>query len=122
MMWVKLTLPPRARRRWLLMMIRLSAISLAGTARTLVAVGISSEACMLVTTLAGAPRSTVTAASAEAVGATVGLVQAGRLAGAGSAGLLATGVVSAGVAAGAGLASWAGRASWAGLVSSGALC
>ena len=39
MMWVKLTLPPRARRRWLLMTTRLSAISFAGTARTLVAVG-----------------------------------------------------------------------------------
>ncbi len=62
-------------------MIRLSASSLAGTARTLVAVGISSEACMLVTTLAGAPRSTVTWASADAVGATAGLVQAGVAAG-----------------------------------------
>src|SRR6185503_14271435 len=87
------------------MMIRLSAISLAGTARTLVAVGISSEACMLVTTLAGAPRSTVTAASAEAVGATVGLVQAGRLTALGSAG----GFAAAGAAsAAAGVAGWVG--------------
>ena len=39
MRWVKLTLPPRARRRWLLITTRLSASSLAGTARTLVAVG-----------------------------------------------------------------------------------
>src|SRR3954464_14354306 len=85
MMWVKLTLPPRARRRWLLMMIRLSASNLAGTARTLVAVGISSEACMLVTTLAGAPRSTVACASAAAVGATGALAQAGVVAGAAAA-------------------------------------
>src|SRR4051794_4696227 len=63
------------------MMIRLSASSLAGTARTLVAVGISSEACMLLTTRAGAPRNT--AALAPAPGATAGSVQdgAGRLAG-----------------------------------------
>ena len=39
MMWVKLTLPPRWRARWLLMTMRLSTISLAGTVRTLVAVG-----------------------------------------------------------------------------------
>ena len=45
MRWVKLTLPPRARRRWLLITMRLSASSLAGTARTLVAVGTSSDAC-----------------------------------------------------------------------------
>ncbi len=54
---VKLTLPPRPRRRWLLMTMRLSAISFAGTARTLVAVGSASEACMLLTTRAAAPRS-----------------------------------------------------------------
>src|SRR6185503_21250435 len=67
---------PRARRRWLLMMIRLSASSLAGTARTLVAVGISSEACMLLTTRAAAPRSTE--ACSPATGATAGSVQDGR--------------------------------------------
>ena len=37
--WVKETLPPRARARWLLMTIRLSQSSLTGTERTLVAVG-----------------------------------------------------------------------------------
>ncbi len=56
MMWVKLTLPPRARRRWLLITTRLSAMSLAGTARTLVAVGTLSDACMFATTRAAAPR------------------------------------------------------------------
>ncbi len=59
------------------MMIRLSESSFAGTARTLVAVGISSEACMLLTTRAGAPRSTE--ASEPATGATAGSVQDGRL-------------------------------------------
>src|SRR5882757_8617434 len=67
MMWVKETLPPRLRRRWLLMTIRLSAISFAGTARTLEAVGTASEASMLVTTRAAAPRSVVVLASAGAV-------------------------------------------------------
>ena len=56
MRWVKLTLPPRERARWLLMTMRLSTSSLAGTARTLVAVGTASEASMLVTTRALAPR------------------------------------------------------------------
>ena len=50
-------LPPRPRARWLLMTMRLSTISLAGTARTEVAVGTSSEASMLVTTRAAGPRS-----------------------------------------------------------------
>ena len=39
MRWVKLTLPPRPRARWLLITMRLSTSSFAGTARTLVAVG-----------------------------------------------------------------------------------
>lgn len=47
---------PRVRLRWLLMTIRLSIISLAGMARTLVAVGTSSEADMFLTTAAAAPR------------------------------------------------------------------
>src|SRR3954453_7394106 len=54
---VKETLPPRERARWLLMTTRLSASSLAGTARTLVAVGTVSDAFMFFTTLAAAPRS-----------------------------------------------------------------
>src|SRR5829696_860238 len=56
MMWVKLTLPPRLRARWLLMTMRLSMRSFAGTARTDVAVGTCSELSMFVTTRALAPR------------------------------------------------------------------
>src|SRR5579875_424961 len=60
MMWVKLTLPPRARRRWLLMTIRLSIISFAGMVRTLVAVGIDSDASMFTARVFAMPRSGVT--------------------------------------------------------------
>src|SRR6478736_9948816 len=66
MRWVKLTFPPRPRARWLLMTMRLSTISLAGTARTEVAVGTSSEASMLVTTRAAGPRSFWTSSMASA--------------------------------------------------------
>ena len=44
--WVKEILPPRLRLSWLLTTVRLSISSLAGTARTLVAVGTSSETDM----------------------------------------------------------------------------
>src|SRR5215467_12295239 len=54
--WVKLTLPPRPRARWLLITIRLSAISFAGTARTQVAVGTASDASMFATMRAATPR------------------------------------------------------------------
>src|SRR3954449_8611056 len=57
MRWVNDTLPPRPRRRWLLMTTRLSISSLAGMARTLVAVGTARLASMLLTTRAAAPRS-----------------------------------------------------------------
>jgi hypothetical protein len=57
MMCVKLTLPPRERARWLLMTMRLSMSSFAGTERTDVAVGTSSEDSMLVTSHSLAPRS-----------------------------------------------------------------
>src|SRR5882757_4659180 len=60
MRWVKEILPPRVRFRWLLITTRLSASSLAGTARTLVAVGMLSEACMFLTTVFAEPRSCVT--------------------------------------------------------------
>src|SRR5690242_15440695 len=63
MMWVKLTLPPRERARWLLITTRLSISSLAGTARTLVAVGTWRLDSMLVTTRAEAPRSGLTSPS-----------------------------------------------------------
>src|SRR5688572_30812564 len=62
-MWVKLTLPPRVRAMWLLMTMRLSIISFAGTVRTLVAVGIVSEASMLVASVLVIPRSGVTTSS-----------------------------------------------------------
>ena len=48
--------PPRFRLRKLLITIRLSAINFAGTARTEVAVGTSSEEVMFFTTVAAAPR------------------------------------------------------------------
>src|SRR3954463_16097913 len=63
-MCVKLILPPRVRRSWLLMTTRLSASSFAGTARTLVAVGTVSEAFMFLTTSDAAPRSVVATPSA----------------------------------------------------------
>ena len=69
MMWVKLTLPPRLRARWLLMTMRLSMSSLAGTARTLVAVGTSREDSMFVTTRALAPRIGTSSPSVMVVGA-----------------------------------------------------
>src|SRR4051794_41112211 len=63
MRWVKDTLPPRLRARWLLTTTRLSMSSLAGTARTLVAVGTVRLCSMLVTTRTAAPRSGVVCAS-----------------------------------------------------------
>src|SRR5688500_3430612 len=63
MMWVKDTFPPRERFRWLLMTTRLSMSSLAGMARTLVAVGTCSDDSMLLTTRALAPRSGLTSFS-----------------------------------------------------------
>ena len=93
------------------MTMRLSIISLAGIARTLVAVGTSSEADMFFTTAAAAPRSTC-ASSPSAVGV-AGFACAGLgLAGATSV-LAAGGCVTAGGAsalAGAGSA-FAGAAS-----------
>src|SRR6476620_12656415 len=60
MRWVNDTLPPRERARWLLMTTRLSMSSLAGPARSLVAVGTVSDDSMLVTVRALAPRSGLT--------------------------------------------------------------
>src|SRR6478609_2744711 len=65
-MCVKLILPPRVRLSWLLMTTRLSASSLAGTARTLVAVGTVSEAFMFLTTSDAAPRRVVDTPAAPA--------------------------------------------------------
>src|SRR5882757_3735110 len=110
MTWVKLILPPRERLRWLLITTRLSASSLAGTARTLVAVGTVSEVCMLTTTRAAAPRKvTLWSPPGDVVpdlagAVTVGAEVAAGAAAAGADGVdpAAAGAVAAGVAAGAG--------------------
>ncbi len=103
-------MPPRVRLRWLLATMRLSIITLAGMARTLVAVGTSSEVFMFLTTAAAAPRSTWVASSAASAAFAAGLagLAAGLdlpLAGADSlAGALSVLVVS--VLAGAELLVW----------------
>src|SRR5207302_11206051 len=67
--WVKLTLPPLVRDRWLFRIVRLTSSSLAGTWRTLVAVGTPRLASMLETMRAPAPRIGVAGAvSPSAVG------------------------------------------------------
>src|SRR5919107_724282 len=87
MRWVKETLPPRARAKWLLMTMRLSHSSLTGTDRMLVAVGARRLRSMFCAVRAGAPRSGVTLGSSVAsvgalgdfslgTGATPGLVGA----------------------------------------------
>src|SRR3954464_4808449 len=96
---VKETFPPRERARWLLMTIRLSASSLAGTDRTLVAVGTVSETFMFLTTLAAAPRSGVCLPLATGVAAL-----AGAFAGAGAGVLSVGGACSAAAGFGAGAA------------------
>src|SRR3954469_17821004 len=93
---VKDTLPPRERARWLLMTMRLSASSLAGTARTLVAVGTVSDTFMFLTTAAAAPRRgdwvpAATGAAGFAAGAAAG-------AGAGFAAGFAAGLGASGAA------------------------
>src|SRR6266508_2242624 len=62
--WVKLTLPPRWRRRWPLSTLRLTSRSLAGTVRTEVAVGTARLASIASTMRAAAPRSGTMPASA----------------------------------------------------------
>src|SRR5215470_14137868 len=104
MRWVNEALPPRPRLRWLLMTMRLSMSSLAGTERTLVAVGTVRLAAMFAAVRADAPRSRTTSAS--------GAVPAAAAGPAGPA-------EEAGVAAGAGLAAGAGPAAEAGLAAEG---
>src|SRR4051812_18673266 len=113
--WVKGPFPPRDRARWLLMTMRLSASSLAGTARTLVAVGTVSETFMFLTTAAAAPRSgdwEPAAIGVAGFGAgAAALLSAGLV----SAGLVSAGLLSAGFAAGVGAgaaAFGAGAACW----------
>src|SRR4051794_9136857 len=103
--WVKEILPPRVRRSWLLITRRLSASSLAGTARTDVAVGTSSDASMFFTTADAAPRSVVAVpSSAAAVGRAAREVvpAAGLSAGGGAGGGGGRAVVAGGAVAGAG--------------------
>src|SRR5680860_1135431 len=66
---VKDTLPPRARASLELITPRLSISSLAGMARTLVAVGTSRLVTMLVAMALAGPRRTETTSSSGAVGA-----------------------------------------------------
>src|SRR5918993_3561565 len=66
MMWVYDTLPPRARRRWLLITTRWSISSLTGSDRTLVAVGTDSEMSMFFAVRAGAPFRVVRTGSSRA--------------------------------------------------------
>ena len=87
MRWVKLTLAPVVRASWLLRIWRLTSSSLAGTVRTLVAVGTARLASMLATMRAAAPRSATAsmgaaplaggAAAAGAVAAGAGCATAG---------------------------------------------
>src|SRR5689334_20836564 len=99
---------------------RLSASSLAGTARTLVAVGTVSETFMFLTTAAAAPRSgdwepAAIGVAGLAAGAAVLAASAGLV----SAGFVSAALVSAGFAAGAGAgaaAFWAGCAAGWGAV------
>src|SRR4051812_10412853 len=112
MRWVKDTFPPRERARWLLMTMRLSASSLAGTARTLVAVGTVSETFMFLTTAAEAPRSgdCLPAATGVAGLAAAACFSAGLV----SAGLLSAGLLGAGAGAAAALgAGWGAGATGA---------
>src|SRR5262245_51876877 len=99
MRWVKLTLPPRPRARWLLITMRLSASSFAGTARTLVAVGTVSDWFMLATMRAATPRSgTVFAPVGTGVAAFAAVLPSVAAGGAGA--LVGAGDGFAGAAAG----------------------
>src|SRR3954454_5749122 len=136
MTWVKLTLPPRERARWLLMTTRLSISSLAGTARTLVAVGTWRLDSMLVTTRAEAPRSGLTSLSLSGPGDF--LAGASRVIGVGvsppcwpsatladGSGALAAGFAGAALALAAGAGSGSGVAAgadWAALAGVAAGC
>src|ERR1700712_5050862 len=116
---VKETLPPRARARLELITTRLSMSSLAGTARTLVAVGTSRLVTMLVAIALAGPRSTETVSSS---GVELSLAALGSWAGIGGGPVLpgrdslAAGAegLPAGAAAGlAGVAVGAGAAGFA---------
>src|SRR5687768_13098912 len=103
MMCVKLTLPPRARARWLLMTVRLSQSSLTGTERTDVAVGTVRETSMFCAVRIGAPR------RVTSLGASLALAGAAGLGSRGS-GVLVPLAGSAALACGRGVATGAGVA------------
>ena len=63
MRWVKETLPPRVRARWVVMTERFSMRTLAGTARAEVAVGMDRESSMFLAVRAAAPLSLVARSS-----------------------------------------------------------
>src|SRR5690606_37925478 len=65
MRWVKEILPPRLRRKWLLMTMRLSMSSFAGIVRTLVAVGTERLRSMFFASVRVIPRSGVTSSTAS---------------------------------------------------------
>src|SRR3954447_14560881 len=98
------------------MTIRLSMSSLAGTARTLVAVGTSSDADMFLTTAAAAPRSTCSS-SPSAVGTVAAAALAAGAAGGGGAAAGAAGAAGAPLPAGVELAALDGAAVGAGFAS-----
>src|SRR5262245_15942778 len=102
MRWVKLTLPPRPRASALLMTMRLSESSLAGTARTLVAVGRVSEASILDTIRAATPRmGAVCAPGRTSPAGAVGALAGSALAGSALVGSALAGSTLAGATAGA---------------------
>src|ERR1700728_1513337 len=79
MRWVNDTLPPRPLPRWLLITIRLSTSSLAGMARTLVAVGTVRLAAMVAAVRAAAPRRRTSIACCASGGGGGGRAGAGRV-------------------------------------------
>src|SRR5690348_11274342 len=77
MRWVNESFPPRVRVRWLLAILRLTSSSLAGTGRTLVAVGTARLAAMFLTIAAPAPRIGSPAAGSAAAGVDAAGAEAG---------------------------------------------
>jgi hypothetical protein len=102
-MWVKDTLPPPVRARWLFRIWRLISSSFAGTVRTDVAVGTARLASMFSTIRADAPRSTE-GVSPSSTSAVLPVFSGGRGtgagAGAGAAGVLCALAIIAGVTTG----------------------
>src|SRR6185437_6399034 len=92
MMWVNEIFPPRPRLRWLFMTRRLSATSLAGMSRTLVAVGTWRLASMLATVRAAAPLSGTTSSETTGTAGAAVVVDADVAAGAAVGAVVGAGV------------------------------